>query len=64
MTARDRLLESATPPGSTVAASLRRLLASKTDTQYSAELVSTTKARELLAAARKLVKEMEKILRE
>lgn len=58
-----RLLERATPPESTIAASLRRLLASKTDTQYSPELVSTTKAGELLASARKLVREMERALR-
>jgi len=40
------------------------LLASKTDTQYSAQLVSEAKSRELHRAARQLVEEMETRLRQ
>jgi len=57
------LLRRATPPGSKAASALGRLLASKTDTQYSAQLVSSAKARELFKAAEQLVGEMEAVLR-
>ena len=57
------LLRRATPPDSKAASALTRLLASKTDTQYSAQLVSGTKARELFKAAEQLVNEMNSRLR-
>jgi len=57
------LLERATPADSKARAALGRLLASKTATQYSHELVSATKAKQLLAAARQLVNEMDDLLR-
>ncbi len=57
------LLRRATPPQSKAASALGRLLASKTDTQYSAHLVSSAKARELFKAAEQLVGEMETLLR-
>jgi hypothetical protein len=57
------LLRRASPPQSKAATALGRLLASKTDTQYSAQLVSSTKARDLFTAAEQLVAEMESPLR-
>jgi hypothetical protein len=57
------LLRRATPPQSKAASALGRLLASKTDTQYSAQLVSSAKARDLFRAAEQLVGEMEGLLR-
>jgi hypothetical protein len=38
-------------------------LSSKTDTQYSSNLVSVTKAAEMLNSAEKLIEEMERLLR-
>ena len=57
------LLRRATPPTSKAAATLRRLLVAKTDTQYSPHLISDAKARELHRAARQLIDEMELRLR-
>lgn len=57
------LLERATSPSSKSRASLRRLVSSKTATQYSPEIVGAAKAKQLLTAARQLVREMESILR-
>ncbi len=57
------LLQRATPPGSRASTHLRRLLSSKTDTQYSSNLVSVTKAAEMLNSAEKLIEEMERLLR-
>ena len=56
------LLERAVPSGSRAPANLKRLLASKTDTQYSANMVSDSKARDLVTAAERLVEEMDKLL--
>lgn len=57
------MLDRATPTASKARTSLRRLLTSKTDTQYSPELVSAAKMQQLLAAARQLVGEMDELLR-
>ena len=56
------LLERAAPFGSRASANLKRLLASKTETQYSANMVSDSKARDLVTAAERLVEEMDKLL--
>lgn len=58
-----RLLKGATPPNSRASTHLARLLGSKTDTQYSPMIVSGKKAAELLASARKLIGELETLLR-
>ena len=57
------LLQRATPPGARASIHLKRLLSSKTDTQYSAHIVSKAKALELLRSAEKLIAEMESLLR-
>jgi hypothetical protein len=57
------LLRRATPPSSKAPNYLSKLLAAKTDTQYSAALVSSAKARELHRAAAALVAEMDERLR-
>lgn len=49
---------SATPPGSSAPAQLKRLLDAKSTTQYSALLLGAVRAAELLATARRLVEGM------
>lgn len=56
------LLERATPSGSRAPGNLKRLLSSKTGTQYGANMVSSGKARDLVTAAERLVNEMDKLL--
>ena len=57
------LLQQATPPGSQAVTNLRKLLVSKTDTQYSPDLISAATARHLVVAAQRLLEDMEKALR-
>ena len=57
------LLQQATPPGSQAVTNLRKLLVSKTDTQYSPDLISAATARRLVVAAQRLLDDMEKALR-
>lgn len=50
-------------PGKPLAASLSRLLGSKTDAQYAPALLTEGRARDLLKAARRLVDGMDEVLR-
>jgi hypothetical protein len=61
--AASELLRQATPPTSRAATNLTRLTASKTDSQYSPNLIGASKAAQLMTAAERLVDEMEAILR-
>ncbi len=57
------LLAEATGSDSRAPSHLRRLLAAKTETQYTPLSIGATKARELLVSARALVADMEAVLR-
>lgn len=58
-----KLLEQAVPPTSQAPKNLKKLLVSKTDTQYSPDLVSGAAALRLVTAAQRLLQDMEKALR-
>ena len=55
------LLRRSTPPGSSASTQLKRLLDAKSTAHYSADLISPTKAAELLSAASRLVAHMDTI---
>lgn len=57
------LLKRASAPNSKAPAQLKRLLSSKTDTQYSPDLVGETAASGLVASAQRLIAEMDAVLR-
>jgi hypothetical protein len=52
-----------TEPGKRLAASLSRLIDSKTEVQYAATILTESRARDLMKAARRLVEGMDEIMR-